>query len=162
MIIKLWHVSMCLLPSSTLANYLLYYPLGKLNQRGGGNYGWKFLELKKRILHVRDWSVKLFTVHIPIWRRTCMHSAGKWIWHSKIGSGMLLVNFRTLMLLEHPQTYAHTCGYTQTLLQTYAHHTHTQTHLLLIPLFSSLFRLLSSLNLPSQAAKLSPEQLNNH
>ena len=33
---------------------------------------------------------------------------GKRIWHSKIGSGMFLVNSRTLMLLERLQTCTHT------------------------------------------------------
>lgn len=62
---------------------------------------------------------------IPNWRRTCMHTAGKRIWHSKIGSGMLLVNFRTLMLLEHPQTYAHTSA--RTIHKNPRKHTHTHT-----------------------------------
>lgn len=80
-----------------------------------------------------------------------------WHWHSKIGSGLLLVNFHTLMLWVYPQTYACIC-------KNPCKHTHTYSqapHPLLIPLFSSLFRLFSSLTLPPWAAKLSPEQLNN-
>lgn len=69
------------------------------------------------------------------------------------------------MLLENLQACVHTRMHAQALTKTtiYSHKNTQHTYLYtLIPLFSSPFRLLSSLILPTSAAKLSPEQLNNH
>lgn len=116
-------ICLCCLPRLSVrhnnisANYLGYYRWGSANWRGrgkgySGTGGGKKKKQKKKaeessMLGTDPYS-RIHCHSIPNWRGTCMHTAGKRIWHSKIGSGMLLVNFRTLMLLEHPQTYAHT------------------------------------------------------
>lgn len=74
------------------------------------------------------------------------------------------MNCCTLMRLEHLQTQrlTQTCSCAPPPPTTTPQNTLAYTHPSLIPIFSSLFHLLSSLILPLWPAKLSPKQLNNH
>lgn len=134
---RIERICLCCLPRLSVrhnnisANYLWYYRWGSANWRGRGKgYSGAGVGGEKREKKAEESSMlgtdpysRIHCHSIPNWRGTCMHTAGKRIWHSKIGSGMLLVNFRTLMLLEHPQTYAHTRSRAHT-----KHKKSTRTH----------------------------------
>ena len=148
--------------ASPVANYLCDYPpvWAQVCAAEVGETG---------LQHVRaHYTVRLTVTAFPA-EREKGRGPGKWIWRLEIGSGMLLVNFHILMLFEHSKTCAqkmHTFTHTHTHTLTHTHtHTHKHSwepHPLPILLFPSALRLLSSLVLPSQAAKLNSEKLNNH